>query len=346
MKTIITAWDALSASGRGLDDHVGALGGDVTVGGGDEPRLVSGFDIEVALGRRGTRAMERSTGLAVETTGRLLDRVGLGRENRTPDADDELGIVLSVCDGTQAIVDFANDTWVYAKPYQVNPAKIPANLMNFHAGQCAIWHRLRGPNATVCGGPAGGLLALNYARRLQRGGHARTLLCGAVEEYSAARVKYEVAQSVTSEQRAFGEGCVVFLVESDRPKGASREPLADLLAVEFGAYTRLDTIDTALSECIRRALRRTDVKADKVRVVAPSPGVGLRGRAELAAISDVFGRIRLATSGLDALGDTGAAAAGFQIVELLIGPGEPGRIAMATTSDDEGRVGCALLRIW
>ncbi|CAM4049505.1 beta-ketoacyl synthase N-terminal-like domain-containing protein [Nocardia ninae] len=342
MRTLITAWAAHSPLGRDTNAHIRAALGEPASG----PRLVPDFDIREALGRKKTQSMERATGLAVAVVGQLLGRLGLGPDG--PFSDPEIGLVLSVSDNMQAVVDFAGDTWSYAKPYQVDPGKIPAGLMNFHAGQCAIWYQLKGPNTTVCGSDAGMLSALNYARRLQRGGHARTVLCGAVEEYSPARAAYDAASDEPGARRPAGEGCVVFALETAESAtgSASAHPLAEVLAVEFGAYLDAGDVRSALSACIGRALDRTAVSAEKVQAVAPSPSIGPRGRAELSAIADVLGEVRLATAWQDALGDTRAAAAGFQILELLVTPGDPGRVVLVTTSDDEGRVACALLQIW
>ncbi|MGY4101875.1 beta-ketoacyl synthase N-terminal-like domain-containing protein [Nocardia sp. R16R-3T] len=345
MRTVITAWEAHSPLGLRADAHVQAMGaGAAAASAAPGPRLIQDFDIQKALGRKGTRSMERATGLAVSVVGQLARRLGHGTDE--PLSSNEIGLVLSVSDNMQAVVDFARDTWSYAKPYQVEPGKIPASLMNFHAGQSAIWHQLKGPNTTICGSHAGSLLALNYARRLQLGGHAHTILCGGVEEYSAARAAYEAAENETGSTRPAGEGCVVFALETFESRPAGTEPLAELLAVEFGAYFDVSELDSALSDCITSALHRSDIRADQVEVVAPSPSVGERGAAESSAICDVLGDVRLATAGLDLFGDTRAASAGFQILELLVAPGDRGRIAMVTTCDDEGRVACALLRIW
>ncbi|MEK8171048.1 beta-ketoacyl synthase N-terminal-like domain-containing protein [Streptomyces sp. M19] len=83
------------------------------------------------------------------------------------------------------------DSLVGDRPFYVDPARFPNTVLNSAAGRSAIWHRLKGPNATVAGGHATGLLALRYAMRLQRAGRATTVVCGAVEEFSSARAWLE-----------------------------------------------------------------------------------------------------------------------------------------------------------
>ncbi|MFE1848214.1 hypothetical protein ACFW8Z_33230, partial [Streptomyces sp. NPDC059515] len=54
-------------------------------------------------------------------------------------------------------------------------------------------------------------------------------------------------------------------------------------------------------------------------------------------------RSRAAAGGL--VGATAAATGAYQLAALLSEPGEPGRVALATTTDPDGPVGCAVLRL-
>ncbi|NUT49825.1 MAG: 3-oxoacyl-ACP synthase, partial [Saccharothrix sp.] len=250
--TFITAWDTYSPLGCGAEEHTrnaraGAAGHE------PGPREVPGFDVRQVLGAKGTRSMRRATGLAVATTGRLLSRVGLDPDRRTAYTDEEIGLVLATSDNVQALVEFNRDSLTRARPYDVDPAQAPNLLMNVHAGQCAIRHRLRGPNTTVCGAHLGSLLALNYARRLQQGGHTPAMLCGAVEECSDARAAYATARTAGSRVPP-GEGCVVFLLERGDRVSAARPPLAEVLALEFGFAPHDGAVGAVLAECLRRAL--------------------------------------------------------------------------------------------
>jgi 3-oxoacyl-[acyl-carrier-protein] synthase II len=134
----------------------------------------------------------------------------------------------------------------------------------------------------------------------------------------------------------------MFLLE---PSAADRTALAEVLAVEFGVWASLDGIGDALAGCLRRALKRAEVERDEVFAVAPLLAAGLRGTQERAGAYDALGDVPVLTKTADAIGDTGAVSAAFQIVELLIEGGGSGQVGVATTADGEGRVGCALLRI-
>ncbi|HKT01675.1 MAG TPA: beta-ketoacyl synthase N-terminal-like domain-containing protein [Rugosimonospora sp.] len=343
MRSVITAWETRSPVGHSAEAHAAGLGTGAPAG--DGPRVVPGFEVRQVLGPRGTRSMCRATGLAVATTGQLLAGAGLGTDRRAGYADEQLGLVLATSDNVQTLFEFNRDTWTRSRPYDVEPAQVPVLLMNVHASQCAIWHRLKGPNSTVCGGHLGSLLALGYATRMQRRGHAPAVLCGGVEEYSAARAAVAAADPGAGPYRPLGEGCAVFLLEDGDALAGTRPVLGEVLAVEFGFAPYPGGVQPVLAGCLRAALAKAGVPAARVAAVAPSPVPGAPGVAERSAITEVFGDVRLATASLDALGDTHAVSAAFQVVELLADRALAGRTAVVTGADTEGRVGCAVLAI-
>jgi 3-oxoacyl-[acyl-carrier-protein] synthase II len=340
---VITAWEVYSPLGHGARSHLAGLRAAGSVRPGPS---VPDFDVREILGRSGTRSMDRAAGLAVATTRRLLDRVGTAEAPLGGYASEDVGVVLGVSDGIKSVMDFLRDTWTRDKPYDVDPSHVPRTLMNFAAGQCAIWHGVRGPNATICGSHATALLTLNYARRLQRNGHAKAAIWGAVEELSADRTAVESARLDGCDGRPAAEGCVVFLLEAAATVSSDRPAIAEVLAVEFGVWTGPDQIRGALAGCLRRALVRAAVRREEVLAIAPLSSPGLPGSAERAGAADAVGDVPLLTKTADAIGDTGAGSAAFQIVELLAEGAGLGRVGVVTTVDGEGRVGCALLRIY
>lgn len=261
---VITAWETFSPLGHGAKAHVEGLraGGD-----GAARATVENFEVRQILGRAGTRSMDRATGLAVATTSRLLEKIGSGDERNAAYAPDEIGLVLGTSDGIKSAMDFLRDTWTRDKPYDVDPSHVPRTLMNFAAGQCAIWHGIKGPNTTICGSHATGLLTLNYARRMQRSGHAKAAVWGAVEEFSAERAVVESARSGGEDGQPSSEGCVMFLLEAPDAVGDGRTALAEVLAVEFGVYADPDGI--------RAGARR--VSAQGAAAGGGGPRGGLRG---------------------------------------------------------------------
>ena len=359
-RPVITAWDAVSPFGMGRAAFADGLRARRPAAApldratwnaaGDTACLVPDFDVRAVLGKKGTRSMDRVTGLAVTTVGRLLDGAPRNRQVATgPDA----ALVLGTTTGSvQSQMDFTRDSLTNEKPYFVDPACFPNAVMNCAAGQSAIWHRLKGPNTTIAGGRAAGLYALNYSRRLLDFGRAGTVLCGAVEEFSAARTwldRHAADPGADGAPATPGEGCGLLLVEQADPGDPDQPVLAEVLAVDL--RIALDgAVRPALAACLARALRRAEVGPAEIWAVATSEAPGPAGEQEQAAVDEVLAGaepLRLTQAGL--IGDTGAAAAAFQVAGVLVqaedDPAAAGRVALVTSVDRGGAVGCALLRI-
>lgn len=369
-RPVISAWSAVSAygigraaftaglrSGRRCRTTLPAEQWDVP---DEHAYLVPDFAVRDVLGRTGTRAMDRVSGLAVTAVRELLGELG---PTATPATGARAGLVLGTTTGSaQSMMDFSRPSFVEAKPHFVDAARFPNAVMNCACGQCAIWHGLKGPNATVAGGRVAGLYAVNYARRLLAAGRARTVLCGAVEEYSAARSWMEHhTRPATQAAAVLGEGSAVLLMEPGTDgAGVGRagrggaaagpaEPLAEVLAVEFGAHGR-DNLRASMAACVERALRRGGVAASEVWAVSAGGPPGPLGEVEHELLEATFGGQRPARFvPCVPLGDTGAAAAAFQLVAVLsmaeTAPEYRGRVVAATSVDRCGVVGCALLRL-
>jgi 3-oxoacyl-[acyl-carrier-protein] synthase II len=326
---------------------------------------VPGFGPRETLGRKGTRSMDRVTGLAVAAVGALLDD---DERNRSVGTGADAAFTLGTTTGSaQSMMDFTRDSLTGERPFFVDPARFPNTVMNCAAGQSAIWHRLRGPNATLAGGRTAGLHALNYARRLLGSGRAKTVLCGAAEELTAARAWLEHHAGSGSHQPApLGEGCAMLLVEPEsgdnretsetsenREPSAGQPVLAEVSAVELGVVLH-DDVRTALANCLRRALRQAGAEPGDVAVMAPSSppdeASDGAGAAEIAAVREVLGEHPHRIGVPELIGDTGAAAAGMQAAALLAYAAEQprrtaGRLGLITSVDRGGSVGCALLTL-
>ncbi|MDP9070828.1 MAG: 3-oxoacyl-ACP synthase [Actinomycetota bacterium] len=308
--------------------------------------LVPQFSPSAVLGKKGTRSMDRATGLAVTAVRLLLEH----EPGLVAAADGEVGLVLGTTMGSvESTMAFTCDSLTQEKPYHVDPARFPNTVMNCAAGQCAIWHRLRGPNATIAGGHVSTLLALNYAVRLQRCGHVETVLCGAVEEFSAQRSWLEWHSQGPG--WAPGEACGVFLLEpSPVAVARGREPLAEVLALEFGVHGEDVSPREALAACVRKALDGAGLSTQDVWAVSPSGGEGPDGVEEEAALTDVFdGCSPRRAPSVELVGDTGAASGAVQLAAVLALAGGDARAhrqaALVTSIDLDGLLGCALVRM-
>lgn len=307
-----------------------------------EVAVVPGFATREVLGRKNTRSMDRATGLAVATAGMLLRQQ---REAGTVLDGGDVGLVLGTTTGSvQSMMDFTKDSLTQDKPFLVDPARFPNTVMNCAAGQCAIWHDLRGPNTTIASGQATALSALNYAARLRHCGHAEAVLCGAVEEFSLQRAWLEYHASPGNTVPVLGEGCAIFLVEDGATAHrAGRPVLAELLAVNLRVYHE-DPVG-GLTESLLAGLSSAGVRADDVWAVS---GAAV-GDVSNAALDKVFGAGPRRLCVEPAIGDTGAASAAMQLAAVLSmaehDPAAHGRIAVVASHDRDGVLGSAVLRL-
>lgn len=306
--------------------------------------VIPDFDRVAALGRKGTRTMDRASALAVATLGRLGPSV-IGPDSPDPDGI-ATGIVLGTTMGSvQSTMDFTRDGLTGDRPYLVDPARFPNTVMNFAAGQCAIWHGLRGPNATVAAGRVTGLLALRYAIRMLQLGHASRVIAGAVEEMSPQRAWLEWHTAEDPDAVLLGEGCGVFVVEA-KPRQDHPE-VASILALSTGIATEPDRRQPVLVRCIREVLARLEPDA-VIDVVAPFDAGP--GSDETAAVAAVLPPAAARPEVLDTtgvLGDSGAASASLQALVAVgalteLSPRRSG-YALVTSVDAEGIVGALVL---
>ncbi|WP_414941217.1 beta-ketoacyl synthase N-terminal-like domain-containing protein [Amycolatopsis sp. cmx-11-51] len=352
----ITDWSVVSPYGLGNDafaEGIHTARGTVTrldldhwQSAEDRACLVPGFDVREVLGHRGTRTMDRLTGLAVAAIGELLARTGVDNDDARLAAT---GLVLGTAIGSaQSTMDFIRPSYTADVPYFVDPAQMPNAAMNGVAARSAIWHRLKGPNATVAGGQAAGLHALGYARRLLRSGHVTDVVCGGAEEYSTARSWLDHRSRGGERATAVpGEGCAVLMLTAAENTGGSAQ--AELLAVHNSVCLDSD-FRQSVRACLLDLLGRAGASPADVWAAASSGDSPGAGTAEQDVMVEVFGSEateRVAVTEL--VGDTGCASAGFQIAAILAAAAEDeaaiGKLAIVSSSDRDGTVAGALLRL-
>jgi 3-oxoacyl-[acyl-carrier-protein] synthase II len=355
----ITGWGVVSPLGDGAREFSEAVvqgrSGLVDVSGmfdeelpGDKAYALPEFQVRNYLGRKGTSFFDRSTSLALIASDHALKDTGLVV---TDDNRDQVGLVLGTTTGSiKSTSDYSRETLTQKRPYLVNPVLFPNTVMNCAAGQAAIWHRLKGVNATIAGGQLAGLTALRYASRTLRWGDAEALLVGAVEEFSphTAWATHLALDSATA-----GEGAVVFVVESgEATAGTRRRPDAEILAVELATVDPeqgAEAVTAGYTECITRALRTAGVTADELWAIAP--GSAGPGEAEEEALDGVLGTARPTRLRVKELaGECHAAAGALQIAAVLAhhrgAPALDGRPALITSATAEGAFGAAVIRGW
>ncbi|MYT29267.1 beta-ketoacyl synthase [Streptomyces sp. SID8354] len=308
---------------------------------GPAQHVVPDFDVRAALGRKGTGSYDRNTGLAVVACGQALADSGIDVAavgNRT------VGAALGTTVGSlRSTSDYSLETLTQPRPYLVNPALFPNTVMNCAAGQAAIRYGLRGVNATVAGGTLGFHGALRYALNALRRGAVRSMLTGAVEEFTphSAWACHHIAGAAPP-----GEAAAVFLIEHPG-NTAGGPPRAEILAAcSATALTPQDT-ERALARCVSSALDRAGIATEEVRLVVTGDGQGPGGvqdRAARTALGD-------GPEVLDILGLTGdcqAANGALQLATLLAvqeaGTEPAAALGVVTGCTPDGAVGAMVVR--
>lgn len=299
-------------------------------------RTVPGFDPAVEIGPKGIRSMDRATAFAVATAGRLLDRAEPADHSRT-------GLVLATTAGSlQTMLDLGTDSLTKAKPHQIDPGRIPVGVMNYAAGQCAIHHRLTGPNVTIPGGRSAMALALRFSQRLLASGRVDQVLCGATEEATPARAWLEHrARPPAAPASPIGEGCVMLrLVPTNGVPGPRITAVTTELALPGAAPA------AALETALRRALAAARTGPESVHAIATGAALDGHAEAETEALQAVFGPRARRLAVHPHLGDTSAATSGFALLALLetaAAEHRPSGQAFAATTIDRRGLACCLI---
>jgi 3-oxoacyl-[acyl-carrier-protein] synthase II len=143
---------------------------------------VRGFSPAAYLGEGNFRPLDRTGRLATAAAALALAASGHHRDD--PDDRREWGLVLGTMFGSVRTIAEFDRRALTAGPSYVKPFDFANSVINAAAGQVAIWHGLRGVNATVSGGTGAGLQALGLAADLVASGGAEALLAGGADELS------------------------------------------------------------------------------------------------------------------------------------------------------------------
>lgn len=307
---------------------------------------VTDFDAAAELGRKGIRTLDRATLLALATVGRLIAT--------SPVDGTTTGLVMGTAAGSLAsTMGFTREALEGDRPYLVDPARFPNTVMNFAAGQCAIRHGLRGPNATVTAGRSTAAAAVRYASRWLRLGHAERVIVAATEELTPQRAQIERTGGRLPAGQGLGEGAVALLLE---PPGATAGPaLAEVLAVATAMTPAAgaDRVAAGVRTCVETVLRA----AGGAPVVVHAPFDSAPGAPERAAVRSVLGDVPvLATAAV--VGEVAAVSGFLQLLAAVAvlragdagAPGSPRDggpvrpLALVTGVDPEGVVSALLVR--
>jgi 3-oxoacyl-[acyl-carrier-protein] synthase II len=379
---VVTGWSALSSAGigaRALADGLRDLDPDATeVRPGvrvghlyDEPlpassgHALAAFDVRAELGRKGTSAYDRATGLVTVCCRDALRGAGTIVDDSTRR---RLGVVLGTSLGSfKSGSDFDRDTLVQERLGQVSPTLFPTGVMNYAAGQVAIRFGLKGVNTTLAGGAVAFLNALRYVSVVIGRGHADAVLTGAVEEYTPHRAWAAHLTGDSAGARAgaragasdgagdgelpLGEAAAVFVLTGPAvPAWAGDRRSAHIVAVETGYGPGSgEQADEALAGCVSRAVRRAAVDPATISTVLTGE-TGHADRREYGPVTRALGHKPHRIMVKRLYGDCGSASGALSLA-VLLAAGESGwgglaegDLALLTARGSDGAVGAAIVR--
>jgi 3-oxoacyl-[acyl-carrier-protein] synthase II len=304
-------------------------------------RRVDGFNAADHLGRNNVASLNRMSQLAIAATAQAL----AGDADLSPERRRATGVVLGSSAGPlENMTALLHTTYTEPLPYLVSARQFTTSTVNCAASACAIWHGLKGINASVCAGELSGLAALQYAVRMLQGGHAACLLAGAVEEYSDFMALMQGAQG----EVPFAEGGAVFLLRRDAAPGTA-------LATVLGIRTRVlrNAADghqarDALARAIGALLASVHVRAADLRWwcghQAGGDGRDAAGCAALEALAALRAPAALVRVP-DLVGERCGNSQGAATALLLAGALAlaPAGLGLVTAVSPQGMLACVLI---
>lgn len=357
----LTGWGVVSAAGAGADHFATRLDGSSAAESdasslyaeplpASEGHAFAGFSSREFLGRKGTAFLDRRSALALVACDLALKSGALEVSDTNRH---RIGVVLGTTWGSlQSMCDFTRDTLVEDRPYLVNAALFPNTVMNCSSGQAAIRFGLKGVNATVSGGQAAFLNALQYAATVLNRSYSDILLAGAVEEFTpytawATHLAGRNGAAITA-----GEGAAVFLLQRAETAAAAERPvLVHVLSINLGF--RPTGQGHGLALCLERSIRKSlceaGVAPGDVRLAATCEGPeGESGGIETEALRLVFGAAPLERLSLKKrFGECHAVSGAFQLAAVLArrdtGAADTWPFVMTAWTDD-GAYGTAVFQ--
>jgi 3-oxoacyl-[acyl-carrier-protein] synthase II len=303
------------------------------------PAPIEDFDIQTEIGPKGTRTLDRSTGLALSAVETLMAEAPAVMR-----ADDTALILGTTMGSVSSTIRFTQDGLSGSRPYLVDPSRFPNTVMNFAAGQTAIRHHLTGPNATIVAGAVTGLASLRYAARMLRGGQSARVIVGATEELTPERKAIHDAGPASA--RALGEGSAMLLLGPAAEDGdsASGRTLIRGICTGFSALPgqRLDVVNLLVDRACGFSTGRRSPSLLAISGTGPEVDMLIRRvRGQIGC--SVFDIVDVET----ALGDTGAVSGVFALGAcsdiLTQGRYGPAATGWVLGVDPSGYMGIAVL---
>lgn len=310
-RVVITGTGLVSALGDSPASFFGALregrsaigpveGFDVAGFGISKSAQIKNFVEKTYLGIKNLRPLDRTARLVTAATKLAVDNAGLNIEAlRANEAGLALGTMFC---SVRTISEFDRRAITAGVEY-ASVLDFANTVINAAAGQTAIWHGLRGLNATICGGVTSGLQSLSYAADMIRLGRSKLLVAGGGEELSFEQLvgfsragwlarPDEVPVPFDKNRNGFvaGEAGALFVLEDEEfatGRGASIQGIIRGHSIGFDRSRAKDPAESAaaLARCIRSSLDDAGVSPPEIALLSASASGSPAGdRAEAEAV--------------------------------------------------------------
>jgi 3-oxoacyl-[acyl-carrier-protein] synthase II len=222
-----------------------------------------------------------------------------------------IGVVFGTAFGSTHQTDAFFVSLLDHGPQAAEPILFPDTVPNAPASHVAMYHRLQGPNCTLCQNHLSGECALAYGLSLLEQGQLDVVVVGGVDELSSIlfhsldsiRALKPIRQRGPLQPNQFpkgkgfipGEGATCMVLE--RADSARRRPrnmygtvLSLRLTSRAVAQGHYDVTGRAMAESIRAALEEAEIPATDIGIIGlAANGVDELEDGEGRALEEVFG---------------------------------------------------------
>jgi len=256
---------------------------------------VKGFDAKTYMSSRFYRRLSRLSQLAVAASIEAVRDSGLeiNDSNRH-----RIGTVFGTAFGSTEQTEAFFLSLLEHGPQSAEPFLFPDTVPNAPASHVAMYHRLQGPNCTLCHGHLSGECALAYAAMLLEQGQADAVVVGGVDELSpilfhslsALRALKPLRhmgplppnQIPTGKGIILGEGATCMVLErADLAAERAKTAYGSLLAIKLGGAAAMrghyHTDGGDVAEAMAKALDESGLQASEIDLI----GLAANGTAEL-----------------------------------------------------------------
>jgi 3-oxoacyl-[acyl-carrier-protein] synthase II len=282
---------------------------------------VRGFDPTKYLGDKGLRTLDRLTKLLCVAARLTMHDSGFKKDNQyVQSSPEKVGVICSNAYGSlEAITELDRVAQLEDARY-INPAKFPNTVANSASGYVSIWEDLRALNVSVSDGNCGALDAVACGDIYLDAGRAEALLVGGGEAISeplfVAFLKLGALAAADESPVVYGtrlgEGAAFFAlepIELARARGARIRAEVTGYGTAFvppeSEASLIHPSREAVERAIKSALADAAIGPSDVDAVASSvSGLSAFDRAELEAITHVFGEASCVAAPKAVLGET------------------------------------------